>query len=128
MFTLNIDQDHVQVEGYRLRKRPRDLGSLDIISQEQLFRLAGWAEAPTLHTSHNPAIPDWRLHTTGAEYGDFGSTRVCPPRCQRSALSMNGGLVSIPQKRRCLRMSNKPCVRRRADVVLAVRSSSLHLR
>jgi len=80
---------------------------------------------PLLHNIHSPTIPDWQLRT-GAESGDFGCTRVSPPRGQRAAFSMYGGAWSCYP--RCLRMSNERCVLRRADVVLAVRSSSCSLR
>lgn len=117
---------HVQVEG----DRTRDLGGT----------LEAWTSSPKnddsalpaglkplLHISHNFTIPDWRLHTIGVESGDFGSTRVCPPRCERSALSMYC-MRAWYRYRRYLRRSNEPCVRRRADVVFAARISSLQLR
>ena len=57
---------------------------------------------PLLHNTHIPTIPDWRPRT-GAESGDFGSTRVCPPRGQRTAISMYGGLgVDIADACACL--------------------------
>jgi hypothetical protein len=82
---------------------------------------------PLLHNIHSPTIPDWRLYTR-AESGDFGSTRVCPPRGQRTALSMYIWGLGVDIADACACLCNERCVRRRADVVLALRSSSLQFR
>ena len=100
MFTLQNDQryTHVQVEGDRVRKRHLGHATLEAWTSspknDDSALPAGLK--PLLHNIHSPTIPDWRPHTA-AESGDFGSTRVCPPRGQRFALSMYGGLVSISQ-------------------------------
>ena len=132
MFTLQNDQryTHVQVEGDRVRKRHLGHATLEAWTSSPKSDDSALPAGlkPLLHNIHSPTIPDWRPHTA-AESGDFGSTRVCPPRGQRSTLSMYGGTLGFDIRyRRCLRTSNERCVRRRADLVLAVRSSSLCLR
>jgi hypothetical protein len=86
---------HVQVEGDRVRKRHATLEAWTSSPKNDDSALPAGLK-PLLHNIPNSTIPDWRLHTA-AESGDFGSTRVCPPRSQRFALSIYGASVSISQ-------------------------------
>jgi hypothetical protein len=83
------------VEGDRVRKRHATLEAWTSSPKNDDSALPAGLK-PLLHNIPNSTIPDWRLHTA-AESGDFGSTRVCPPRSQRFALSIYGALVSISQ-------------------------------